>query len=109
MRLCEPLEVVDFHNLMARSHMILTDSGGIQEEAAALGVPTLVLREKTERPEGVDAGILHVAGVSPEGVYRGFCELYDSTLRRAAIKNASNPYGDGYASSRIADILEKQA
>lgn len=107
-RLCQPLGVVDFHNLMARAHLILTDSGGIQEEAAALCVPTLVLRDKTERPEGVASGVLRLSGLSPDGVYRGVCELYDSPLLRASVKNAANPYGDGYASARIADILEKQ-
>ena len=105
-RLCEPLDVVDFHNAMARSYMIVTDSGGIQEEAAALCVPTLVLRERTERPEGVEAGVLHLVGTHPQGVYKGFCDLYDSPLLRASVKNAVNPYGDGYASARIADILE---
>ena len=107
-RLCQPLGVVDFHNLMARAHLILTDSGGIQEEAAALCVPTLVLRDKTERPEGVASGVLRLSGLSPDGVYRGVCELYDSPLLRASVKNAANPYGDGYASARIAEILEKQ-
>ena len=107
-RICSPLDVVDFHNLMARAHMILTDSGGIQEEAAALGVPTLVLRDRTERPEGIDAGVLRLAGTSFEGVYRGFCELYDSAVLRKAMRNAKNPYGDGRASARIADILEER-
>lgn len=107
-RICPPLDVVDFHNLMARSHMILTDSGGIQEEAAALGIPTLVLRDRTERPEGIDAGILRLAGTTFDGVYEGFCELYDSPLANASAKNAKNPYGDGQASVRIVDIIEAQ-
>lgn len=106
-RICPPLDVVNFHNLMARARMILTDSGGIQEEAAALGVPTLVLRDRTERPEGIDAGVLRLAGTSFEGVYGGFCELYDSAVLRETMKNAKNPYGDGRASARIADILEE--
>lgn len=106
-RICPPLDVVDFHNLMARAHMILTDSGGIQEEAAALGVPTLVLRDRTERQEGIDTGALRLAGTSFDGVYRGFCEIYDSAALRESMKHAKNPYGDGRASARIADILEK--
>lgn len=105
---CAPLDVVDFHNIMARAHMIVTDSGGVQEEAAALCVPTVVLRCRTERPEGVKTGILHLAGTSFEGVYKNFCNLYDSPLLRASAKQAANPYGDGYASARIADILERE-
>lgn len=107
-RICEPFGVVEFHNIMARAHMILTDSGGIQEEASALCVPTLVLRDKTERPEGVEAGVLHLVGVRPDNVYKGFCDLYDAAFCRPSLKTTHNPYGDGYASARIADILERE-
>lgn len=108
-RLCEPLGVVDFHNLMAQSEMILTDSGGIQEEATALGIPTLVLRDCTERPEGIAAGALCLAGTSFSQVYRHFSALCDSAFLRRKMKKAGNPFGDGCASARIADIIAEVA
>jgi UDP-N-acetylglucosamine 2-epimerase (non-hydrolysing) len=104
-RVVEPLGVVDFHNLMARCHLVLTDSGGIQEEAPSLGKPVLVMRGTTERPEGVEAGTLRLVGTDEEGVYRGLCRLLDDPAAYAAMARASNPYGDGHASERIADAL----
>lgn len=107
-RITEPLEVVDFHNLLSRSYLVLTDSGGIQEEAAALGVPTLVLRDTTERPEGVAAGTLKLVGTEQTSIYEGFhCLLTDESAYNQMTK-AQNPYGDGKASLRIADILEEK-
>lgn len=102
----EPLDVVDFHNFLSRSYMILTDSGGIQEEAPSLGKPVLVMRNTTERPEGVAAGTLKLVGTDEETIYRCFKELLDDPAVYSAMSNASNPYGDGLASRRIADILE---
>ena len=106
-RLTEPLDVVDFHNIMARSYLILTDSGGIQEEAPSLGKPVLVMRQTTERPEGVRAGTLRVVGADEQTVAREFSRLLDDPAAYAAMARAVNPYGDGRASERIADILEK--
>ena len=105
LRIIDPLEVVDFHNFMARSHLILTDSGGIQEEAPSLGKPVLVMRDTTERPEGVAAGTLRLVGTDEETIYREFSRLLDDPAEYEAMSRASNPYGDGYASKRIADIL----
>ena len=105
LRIIDPLEVVDFHNFMARSHLILTDSGGIQEEAPSLGKPVLVMRDTTERPEGVEAGTLRLVGTEEEAIYREFSRLLDDPAECAAMSHASNPYGDGHASERIADIL----
>ena len=105
-RMIEPLDVLDFHNFMARADLILTDSGGIQEEAPSLGKPVLVLRNTTERPEGVAAGTLHLTGTQEEDVYRDFSRLLHDADAYAAMSRASNPYGDGLASRRIADILE---
>ena len=105
LRIIDPLEVVDFHNFMARSHLILTDSGGIQEEAPSLGKPVLVMRDTTERPEGVDAGTLRLVGTEEEAIYREFSRLLDDSSEYEAMSHASNPYGDGHASERIADIL----
>lgn len=105
LRIIEPLEVVDFHNLMARSFMVLTDSGGIQEEAPSLGKPVLVMRDTTERPEGVGAGTLRLVGTSEEGIFSAFSELLDDPVAYEAMSRASNPYGDGHASERIADVL----
>ncbi len=106
-RLIEPLDVVAFHNFLARSYMILTDSGGIQEEAPSLGKPVLVLRDVTERPEGVKAGTLRVIGVNEDVVYREFKALLTDEELYNRMSRAQNPYGDGLASQRIADILTK--
>ena len=106
--LIEPLDVLDFHNFMARCHLILTDSGGIQEEAPSLGKPVLVMRDTTERPEGVAAGTLKLVGTDEEVIYRNFRELLEDEAAYAAMSEASNPYGDGFASRRIADILERE-
>ena len=104
-RIIEPLMVVDFHNLLARSYLILTDSGGIQEEAPSLGKPVLVMRDTTERPEGVAAGTLKLTGTEEESIYRAFKELLESEESYNRMAHASNPYGDGRASVRIADAL----
>lgn len=108
LHLIEPLDVLDFHNFMARSHIILTDSGGIQEEAPALGKPVLVMRDTTERPEGVEAGTLKLTGTDEEVIYRNFTELLDDSAAYEKMSKASNPYGDGRACIRIADILERE-
>ena len=102
----DPLEVLDCHNIMARSYLILTDSGGIQEEAPSLGKPVLVMRDTTERPEGINAGTLKLVGTDEETIYRNFKTLLEDEAAYHAMANASNPYGDGHASERIADILE---
>ncbi|MCB5950764.1 UDP-N-acetylglucosamine 2-epimerase (non-hydrolyzing) [Enterococcus sp. BWT-B8] len=107
-RLIEPLEVVDFHNFLARSYLILTDSGGIQEEAPSLGKPVLVLRDTTERPEGIAAGTLKLVGTDEETIYANFKRLLEDPAEYEKMSQASNPYGDGHASQRIADILEKE-
>lgn len=104
----EPLDVLDFHNFLARSYLILTDSGGIQEEAPSLGKPVLVMRDTTERPEGIAAGTLKLVGTNEETIYREFNRLLTDPKAYAAMSEASNPYGDGHASERIADILEKE-
>lgn len=101
----EPLEVLDFHNFLARSHMILTDSGGIQEEAPSLGKPVLVMRDTTERPEGIAAGTLKLVGTDEETIYNSFKLLLENAEEYDKMSMASNPYGDGFASKRIADIL----
>lgn len=101
----EPLDVLDFHNFMARAHLILTDSGGIQEEAPSLGKPVLVMRETTERPEGIEAGTLKLVGTDEEIIYREFKRLLTDEEEYKAMSMASNPYGDGLASKRIADVL----
>lgn len=103
----EPLDVLDFHNFMAHSHLILTDSGGIQEEAPSLGKPVLVMRDTTERPEGIAAGTLKLVGTDEETIYNEFKRLVDDESAYEAMAHAANPYGDGHASERIADILEK--
>ena len=103
----EPLEVLDFHNFLSRSYMILTDSGGIQEEAPSLGKPVLVMRDTTERPEGLKAGTLKLVGTDEEVIYNNFKELLENKQAYDAMSMASNPYGDGFACVRIADILEK--
>ncbi len=102
----DPVEVFDCHNIMARSYMILTDSGGIQEEAPSLGKPVLVMRDTTERPEGIAAGTLKLVGTDEEVIYRNFKELLENNDSYSAMAHASNPYGDGFACKRIADILE---
>lgn len=102
----EPLEVLDFHNFLARSFMILTDSGGIQEEAPSLGKPVLVMRDTTERPEGIAAGTLKLVGTNEEVIYQNFKLLLEDKNAYDAMSKASNPYGDGLASKRIADVLE---
>lgn len=104
--LIEPLDVLDFHNFMSHSYMILTDSGGIQEEAPSLGKPVLVMRDTTERPEGVTAGTLKLVGTTEDVIYKEFTRLLDSKEEYNRMSKASNPYGDGLASKRIADILE---
>ena len=101
----EPLDVLDFHNFQARSHLILTDSGGIQEEAPSLGKPVLVMRDTTERPEGIAAGTLKLVGTEEEVIYQHFTELLDDENAYNAMAHAANPYGDGFACKRIADIL----
>ena len=104
-RLVEPLEVIEFHNLLARSTLILTDSGGIQEEAPSLGKPVIVLRDTTERPEGIAAGTLKLAGTDEETIYTLVRELLTDREAYARMSHASNPYGDGLASRRIADAI----
>ncbi|EMR06578.1 UDP-N-acetylglucosamine 2-epimerase [Bhargavaea cecembensis DSE10] len=106
-RIIEPLEVLDFHNFLAQSYMILTDSGGIQEEAPSLGKPVLVMRDTTERPEGIAAGTLKLVGTDEETIYNTFKQLLEDEEKYAKMSRASNPYGDGFASKRIADVLEK--
>ena len=103
----EPLDVLDFHNFLARSHLILTDSGGIQEEAPSLGKPVLVMRDTTERPEGIAAGTLKLVGTTEEMIYSTFKALLEDQEMYDAMSNASNPYGDGQACRRIADVLLK--
>lgn len=105
--ICDPVEVFDCHNLMARSYLILTDSGGIQEEAPSLGKPVLVMRDTTERPEGIAAGTLKLVGTDEEVIYQNFKELLENKEAYDAMAKANNPYGDGHACERIADILEK--
>ncbi|MCL2090427.1 MAG: UDP-N-acetylglucosamine 2-epimerase (non-hydrolyzing) [Micrococcales bacterium] len=105
LRLVEPLDALDFHNFMARSHIILTDSGGIQEEAPSLAKPVLVMRSTTERPEGVAAGTLRLVGTDEETVYTHLRQLLDDATAYERMARATNPYGDGRASQRIADIL----
>lgn len=104
-RIIEPLEVIDFHNFLNKSYLILTDSGGIQEEAPSLGKPVLVMRDTTERPEGIDAGTLKLVGTNEETIYKEFKKLLENKEEYAKMSEASNPYGDGLASKRIADIL----
>lgn len=103
----DPVEVFDCHNIMARSYLILTDSGGIQEEAPSLGKPVLVMRDTTERPEGIDAGTLKLVGTTEETIYQNFKRLLEDKSAYNEMAHAANPYGDGFASRRIADILTK--
>ena len=102
----EPLDVLDFHNFLSRSYLILTDSGGIQEEAPSLGKPVLVMRDTTERPEGIAAGTLKLVGTEEENIYKEFSRLLSDKDEYETMSKASNPYGDGHACERIADILE---
>lgn len=104
----EPLDVLDFHNFLARSYLILTDSGGVQEEAPSLGKPVLVMRDTTERPEGIAAGTLKLVGTDEEFIYETFKTLLENEEEYKKMSHASNPYGDGHASERIADILENK-
>ena len=104
-RIIEPLDVLDFHNFLSRSYLILTDSGGIQEEAPSLGKPVVVMRDTTERPEGIAAGTLRLVGTEEETIYKNFKELLEDRAAYDKMAHASNPYGDGFASVRIADVL----
>ena len=101
----EPLDVLDFHNFLSRSYLILTDSGGIQEEAPSLGKPVLVMRDTTERPEGIEAGTLKLVGTEEETIYKEFNKLLSDKHEYKKMSKASNPYGDGFACKRIADVL----
>lgn len=102
----DPVEVFDCHNIMAKAYLILTDSGGIQEEAPSLGKPVLVMRDTTERPEGIAAGTLKLVGTEEEVIYNNFKELLENKEAYDKMSRANNPYGDGRACERIADILE---
>ena len=108
-RLIEPLDVLDFHNFMAHSYLILTDSGGIQEEAPSLGKPVLVMRDTTERPEGIEAGTLKLVGTDEEVIYSEFKKLLTDKEEYEKMSKASNPYGDGFACKRIADVLTNES
>lgn len=109
LHIIDPLEVLDFHNFMARSYLILTDSGGIQEEAPSLGRPVFVMRDTTERPEGVAAGTLRLVGTKESTIYCEFSRLLDDPMEYEEMSHASNPYGDGHASERIAEVLASNA
>ena len=104
----EPLDVLDFHNFLSHSYLILTDSGGIQEEAPSLGKPVLVMRDTTERPEGITAGTLKLVGTEESTIYDEFSRLLSDEAAYDAMSKASNPYGDGHACERIVDILERE-
>jgi UDP-N-acetylglucosamine 2-epimerase (non-hydrolysing) len=106
-KIIEPLEVVDFHNFLSKSYLILTDSGGIQEEAPSLGKPVLVMRDTTERPEGIKAGTLKLVGTNEDIIYDNFKLLLENENEYVAMSKSSNPYGDGNACLKIADILEQ--
>ncbi len=107
-KLLEPLDVIDFHNFMAHSYIILTDSGGVQEEAPSLGKPVLVMRDTTERPEGVNAGTLKLVGTSEDGIYNACMELLNDEVQYLKMSHAQNPYGDGHASEKIAQVIKNQ-
>lgn len=107
LKLIEPLEVIDFHNFLKKSYLILTDSGGIQEEAPSLGKPVLVMRDTTERPEGVEAGTLKLVGTDEENIYKEFTKLLTNQEEYSKMSLASNPYGNGTASQQIVYILEQ--
>src|SRR5699024_5686309 len=104
-QLIEPLGVIDFHNYAAHAHLIITDSGGVQEEAPSLGVPVLVLRDTTERPEGIEAGTLKLAGTDEDTIFNLATELLTDQSEYDRMSKAHNPYGDGKASRRIADAI----
>lgn len=106
-KLIEPLNVIDFHNFMKKAYLVMTDSGGIQEEAPALGKPVLVLRDTTERPEGVEAGTLKLVGLDEDEIYRQTSLILNDKKEYDKMSKATNPYGDGHASERICDILEE--
>lgn len=107
-KIIEPLNVVDFHNFMNKSHIIITDSGGIQEEAPSLGKPVLVMRDTTERPEGIEAGTLKLVGTNKDVIYMSLKELIDNQELYNKMSTTSNPYGDGFASKRIVEILKEK-
>ena len=107
-RLIEPLDVLDFHNFMERAYFIMSDSGGVQEEAPSLGKPVLVLRDTTERPEGIEAGTLKLVGTETEDVYAAAKELLDNKEAYKAMSEAKNPYGDGFASKYIVDAIVEE-
>src|SRR5699024_7665997 len=104
--LIEPLAVDEMHNLMARCYLIMTDSGGLQEEAPSLGKPVLVLRHETERPEAIEAGTVKLAGIEEEKIYQMACGLLDDPAAYAAMAHAVNPYGDGHTCERIVHAIE---
>ncbi len=104
-KIIEPLDTIDFHNLMSKSFLIMTDSGGIQEEAPSLGIPVLVLRNVTERPEGVEAGTLKLVGSDKDNIVKEACNLIDNVSEYEKMKKVSNPYGDGTTSKQILDII----
>ena len=106
-RLTEPMDVLDFHNLMSRAYFILSDSGGIQEEAPAMGKPVLVMRDTTERPEGIESGTLQLVGTDEDVIFSGCRALLTEPERYEKMCRAHNPYGDGTASKKIADIIER--
>ena len=105
LKIIDPLEVLDFHNFLSRCDLVLTDSGGIQEEAPGLGKPVLVMRDTTERPEGVEVGTLRLVGTDEDVIYNAFTSLLDNQEEYEKMSKASNPYGDGYACSRIVQVL----
>ena len=107
-RIIEPLDVIDFHNFMARSYLILTDSGGVQEEAPSLGKPVLVMRDTTERPEGVEAGTLKLVGTQEDKIYEEAKRLLSDEQEYKRMSKSVNPYGDGYASKKIVQIILQQ-
>lgn len=107
-KLIDPLDVISFHNFLSHSYLVLTDSGGVQEEAPSLGVPVLVMRDTTERPEGIKAGTLRLVGTSKDSIYANFSQLLNDEKTYNEMSRASNPYGDGFASKRIADILAEK-
>jgi len=107
-RIVEPLDVIECHNIMARCYLVLTDSGGIQEEAPSLGKPVLVMRGTTERPEGISAGTLKLVGTEEKTIYENFKRLLENEAEYRSMSERKNPYGDGFACKRIADILEQQ-